>query len=109
MEDAAGSETIRLERGDAAIPPDLWDRTRLVKVDVEGAEEGVFEGLSGRFERRRPPFLVVEVTDDFLRALGSSEEALLARMEGLCYAMRRLSEPPAEGLRQYDALFHLPE
>jgi len=105
VEGSAGEEAVEVVRGDAAIPRDLWRRLRLVKVDVEGAEAEVLAGLSGLFDAGHRPHLVLEVTDEFLRALGSGEEALLARLAALGYRCRRLSEPPARGLRQYDALF----
>jgi len=105
VERSSGSESIELARGDRVIDPETWDRVRLVKVDVEGAEEGVIEGLAGLLARRCPPYFVVEVTDGFLRELGGSEASLLARFRDLGYAMRRLSEPVPGGLNQYDALF----
>jgi FkbM family methyltransferase len=52
-------------------------RLALVKIDVEGGELGVLEGMT-RTIRRDQPALIVEFTDQFLRALGASAESLYA-------------------------------
>jgi FkbM family methyltransferase len=105
VEGSLGEERIALARGDEVIEPALWDRVRLVKIDIEGAEAAALSGLEGLLRRRRPPYIVVEVTDTFLRELGSSEEALLSFMEARGFSVKRLNEPPVKGLRQFDALF----
>jgi len=59
---------------------DWWDgrsRVALVKIDVEGAELQVLEGMTECLSRDRPD-IIVEVTDEFLRCLGASAEQLIA-------------------------------
>jgi FkbM family methyltransferase len=60
-------------------------RLDLVKVDVEGAEMAVLQGMEGSLARLRPRLIVVEVVPDHLRRAGSSPEALAAFFEGLGY------------------------
>ena len=57
--------TISLDSILDELPP-----TRLVKVDVEGAELLALQGMRGLIERDRPHF-ILEVDDTFLRELGA--------------------------------------
>ena len=100
-----GKKRTRLGRGDVLVPPEIWPRVRLIKVDVEGAELGVLRGLSGLLEADAVPYLIVEVTPEYLVEMGESEEDLLTFLGDYGYSMRRITEAPPGQTWQYDALF----
>jgi FkbM family methyltransferase len=67
---------------------DLWDHQHsiaLIKMDVEGAEMSALEGME-QCLRRHEPDLIVEITDEYLRGLGSSAASLYAFLDGKGYA-----------------------
>lgn len=109
LEDSAGTVRVRTERLDDIVPSDA--RLSLVKIDVEGAESLVLDGMTRCLERDRPD-LVVEVVDRYLRALGSSAAELGDRLGKLGYRMyaieadrlRALSEP-SRYPDEFNALF----
>jgi FkbM family methyltransferase len=73
----AGSDEVRVRQ---IRFDDLWDRASrvgLIKIDVEGAELRVLEGMTACLTRDRPD-LILEFTDEYLKALGSSAASLLA-------------------------------
>lgn len=67
-------------------------RLDAVKIDVEGAEELVIEGMRESLRRLRPRLLIVEVKDDSVGRAGSEPTRLRARIESLGY--RRLGVAP---------------
>jgi FkbM family methyltransferase len=56
----------------------------LVKIDTEGHEHHVLRGLKGLIATENVAF-IVEVTDEWLRAAGSSAEQLYGEMKGQGY------------------------
>ncbi len=60
--------TISLDSMLSELPP-----TRLVKIDVEGAELLVLRGMRGLIERDQPHF-ILEIDDAFLRELGADAQ-----------------------------------
>jgi len=84
----------------------------LVKIDVEGAEQLVVEGMMECLRRNRPP-LVIEITDGFLRQFGHSGESLCQTLRVLGYQMYEItdrglismSNEPAAWPRQFNAFF----
>jgi len=93
-EDNSGLSSLRQPRGSTAtldvelarfdkIFSDAKD-IALVKIDVEGAELAVLRGMEGYLRNRRP-YLLVEVTDKFLKEMGDDEQGLLAFMLGFGY------------------------
>ncbi|MCC7009105.1 MAG: FkbM family methyltransferase [Acidobacteria bacterium] len=83
--------TIPLVRFD-----DLWDGSpvRLIKIDVEGAEMEVLAGMAGCL-RRDHPDVIAEVTDEYLRALGSSARAMFDWMTAFGYRMFEIAHDGA--------------
>lgn len=105
-----------LARIDQVLPAEVLDRVRLIKVDVEGAEYTVLSNMDAMLDRPVPPMLIVEITDQFLRGAGASEEKLMTMLRGKgyeIYATRRQAHEPwsllPEGKTypewQYDAFF----
>jgi FkbM family methyltransferase len=79
-----GSSTTSMVRVKAVAIDEMLDQlppVRLVKVDVEGAETLVAHGMARLLARDRP-YVVTEVTDSFLRALGSSKAELVRSFVG---------------------------
>lgn len=63
---------------------------KLIKIDVEGAEQLALQGMIGLLKRDRP-YLVIELTDAWLRALGGSAaqvQALLRKNDYEFYTLK---------------------
>jgi FkbM family methyltransferase len=76
--------TITLDSMLDELPP-----TRLVKIDVEGAELLAFEGMRGLIDRDRP-YLIFEIDDSFLRELGASARELCDFLTDCGYDLHRI-------------------
>jgi len=63
--------------------------TRLVKIDVEGAELLALKGMRGLIERDRPYF-IFEIDDQFLRELGASAREQCEFLTGRGYELHRI-------------------
>lgn len=59
---------------------------KLIKIDVEGAEQRVLEGARGLITRHQPPFIIAELHDFGLEKLGASQASLRGFIEGLGYS-----------------------
>lgn len=78
-------------------------RVRLVKIDVEGAEHLVLKGCRG-LVRRDMPYIIFELTDSFLREMGSCATDLVAEVREMGYttyvirkeSLQSMSEVPSE-------------
>lgn len=110
IEGAAGHFQVRTRPMDALM--DEIAPLRLAKIDVEGAEHLVVRGMRRIIETCRP-YLLLEITDGFLRALGSDAVQLASDVVAHGYHMYAITE---KGLRpmtaaqaaqekQYNALF----
>jgi FkbM family methyltransferase len=60
------------------------EQIRLVKIDVEGAEHEVLRGMTELIERDRP-YIILELTDKFLREMGSSAAQVLEFLQSMRY------------------------
>ncbi|MEO1766699.1 FkbM family methyltransferase [Thiobacter aerophilum] len=108
--DAAARFEVKTRPMDALI--EEVTPLRLVKIDVEGAEHRVVRGMARIIETDRL-YLLMEITDGFLRALGSNAVELACDVVARGYYMYAITE---KGLRpmkpkqaaqenQYNALF----
>ncbi|MCH7872933.1 MAG: FkbM family methyltransferase [Planctomycetes bacterium] len=68
--------------------------TRLVKIDVEGAELLVLSGMRGLIERDRP-HVILEIDDVFLRELGASADQQCDFLRDAGYELFRIAEKGA--------------
>ena len=62
-----------------------------MKIDVEGYEQRVLEGLRGTISLHHPD-VVVELTDDFLRSVGDSASGLIEMMKACDYQAYRVHD-----------------
>jgi len=74
-------------RLDGILDESLFAQVRLIKLDVEGAEMNVLNGMERLFERGHRPFVICEVTDAFTRSLGSSASMLVQRFASYNYQL----------------------
>jgi hypothetical protein len=68
-----------------------WEQLRLpapkvIKIDTEGAEQRVLEGMRGLLSRQKPRFVITELHTFGLNKMGCSEESLRGFIEGLGYS-----------------------
>lgn len=91
--------SISLDSMLGILPP-----TRLVKIDVEGAELLVLQGMRRLIERDRP-FLICELSEQYLRELGASARQQCDLLTGCGYRLYRIAakgalqpvcDPPAD-------------
>ena len=78
-----------------------WSKVALVKIDIEGAEMKALEGMAGVIERDRPA-IVFELTDGFLRQLGSSAAELTGWLTVRGYGLHRIHYRGVEPLTEAD-------
>lgn len=76
--------TVSLDSILQELPP-----TRLVKIDVEGAELLVLRGMRRLIERDRP-FLILEIDDHFLRELGADAQQQCTFLSDAGYELHRI-------------------
>jgi Methyltransferase FkbM domain len=84
----------------------------MVKIDVEGAEHLVLQGMTSVLKEHHP-ILVVEITDEYLKAFGHSAIDLCKSLVDNGYRMYRIHDDglipmapqQAPENRQYNALF----
>jgi len=71
-----------------AVTLDTFDTVpRLIKLDIEGAEEMALRGGLRFLKDQACPYIICELHDDALRRLGSSQEALRRFMRDQGYSM----------------------
>jgi FkbM family methyltransferase len=78
---------VRCTTLDSLLP--AGTRVRLAKIDVEGAEMLVLEGMRGVLERDSP-YIVLELTDEFLRKVRGSAAEVIAFLRDRNYALYRI-------------------
>lgn len=87
-------ESIRVEVPCVAIDDYFADleRVKLIKIDVEGAEMMALRGMK-KLLNRKHPYVILEMTDKFLRDLGSSPEELIEFMADAGYTAHPVANP----------------
>ena len=110
LDETSGSRTVATaafdDLGLAELP------ISLVKIDVEGAEQLVLEGMMRTLAKHRP-YLIVEITARFLAAFGHSAASLCELLAPLGYRASEITEEGTTPLpsdaaswpRQFNALF----
>ncbi len=89
-----------------------YDRLDIVKIDVEGAEALVIEGMKNTITKLRP-HIILEATDEFLQSFDSSTTSLSKSIMELGYEMfiirndtlEQVSSFPDEWENQFNAYF----
>jgi FkbM family methyltransferase len=98
------------------LPLDTFSKSlsgvTLVKIDVEGAEQLVLEGMVNIFNNYHP-YIVIEITDEYLRAFGHTAAKLAGDLIAKGYRMyeidteglvpMRVNQPAS--VAQFNALF----
>jgi FkbM family methyltransferase len=90
---SSGSVKVELARLDRILAQE--SNIRVVKIDVEGAECHVIEGMRDILARFRP-HLVLEITDDYLSQMGRSSHDIQQQVAPLGYEIFAIEQ---EGLR----------
>lgn len=94
---------------------EIADKTpsvKLIKIDVEGAEQLVIEGMQSLLAQHHP-YLIIEITDQYLKPFGHSAQGLSDSLCSLGYRMYKItpkglietSPDRAADEDQYNALF----
>jgi len=113
---------VPVRRGDSLLRPEELRGRVLVKIDTEGFEHRVVRGLGPLLDRVDTVF-TIEVTDSWLRELGSSSGALFddflergyrayrlgLRPRGLAWALGLTPLNDAPTYKQSDVVFFRPE
>lgn len=69
-----------------------WDRLRLIKIDVEGAEIEALRGMATVLDQHRP-YLICEMNVDCLVDNGRAPDDLLQQIQGHGYQIQAIVEP----------------
>lgn len=83
-----GSEAVPLFRGDALLADLIGARRIFIKIDVEGAEPLVMEGMKGVLASPKVQAVVAEMTPTFSEAMGLNVDDAYALMQPLGYVVR---------------------
>lgn len=86
-EKGAGGIKVSARRLDSLI--DDIPRVKLIKIDVEGAEMLALRGMKDLINRDQP-YVLAELTDRYLRELGSSKEEVVGYFKALGYELYRV-------------------
>lgn len=103
--DDGDTVAIPLVTLDEAIPPDMWGRIRMVKMDIEGAEVKALQGAERLLSDDRPS-LLIEVEDLHLRRQGSSASELFALLAAAAYTGTPTPAPTPNYLFRPDRPHH---
>ena len=89
-------------RLDDALPHHDLTAIQLMKIDVEGAEMRVLQGMPELLGSRKIKRLCIEITPDFLVRFGDSRESLFSYLGSFGYRPR-----DDLNVRQYDEVFEI--
>jgi FkbM family methyltransferase len=85
------------------------ENVRLMKVDIEGAEDLAVQGMADLLHRRRIDCLLLELHPEILAARGSSPDEIVSRLSGHGYRGWWIERSPATTRRWYYQDLHTPE
>ena len=91
---ARATHTVRVRRLDAYLKSAGIGRVALVKLDAEGYELPVLEGLSGHFDRGGRPIVLCEVAPEAYPLLGRAVPELFELMAARGYRAARVDGRP---------------
>jgi FkbM family methyltransferase len=83
-------DPVRLTTGDKLCPELGVPRIDVIKIDVEGHERFVLNGLASTFESRPPRIVVMEIVGSHQARAGGSSRALVDLMTDLGYVGRAI-------------------
>lgn len=72
---------------------------KLIKLDIEGAELLALEGMVGLLQRDKP-YVIFELTDQYLRQVYGSQEEVIEFLKGLDYELFRIEHESLPKLTQ---------
>ena len=84
LQGTEGSYEVRTARLTSCLPRDA--APRLIKMDIEGAEHLAIQGMVDLLETSHPD-IVIEISDHFLKELGSSSREVCSTLIDLGYDM----------------------
>jgi FkbM family methyltransferase len=84
IQGSTASYEVRTCKLTSSIPQSMTPR--LIKIDIEGAEHLALRGMSPLLQAERPD-IVLEMSDHFLREMGSSSGEVHAFLSGFGYEM----------------------
>ena len=88
ISNSSSSESVELSRLDEAVPEELIERIRLLKIDVEGSEWAALQGASGLLDRASNIAVICEVCPERLATLSGSVEELVDFMASRGFSAR---------------------
>lgn len=88
----AGTLTVSATTVDCFLQEVGWPHVDLVKIDVEGAEITVLEGMARFFESQRAVKLIVEYCPTLLSSAGSEPSELLDRLVSLGFEVNVIDD-----------------
>lgn len=97
-DDLISTATVRLKRADTFLNSEIISQRLVAKIDVEGFEMDVLEGM-GALLNTQDAALLIEVTDTMLRKYGQSSKALFGFLEDLGFAAFLVRVRPFSGKR----------
>lgn len=94
----ARRETIRVEMttGDELVERKEIPEATAVKIDVEGAETGVIDGLAATLDHERCRLLYCEVHPDLIERSGASPDTIERRLRDFGFDVEEAHSTPAE-------------
>ena len=87
-----GTARVEATTLDAFLAAEGWPQVDLVKIDVEGAEGAVLEGMGHLLDRCRDLKLVVEFCPLLLQLMGVSPSALLDKLASLGFTVHVIDD-----------------
>lgn len=87
------TEPVRVTTLAERIPPDVWSRVALVKLDLEGAEPAALRGMTPLLGLNRPDMLI-ELVPEHLARCGEAPLALVELLRGHGYDLLQPTPDP---------------